>query len=139
MDAVSSTRTWTVEELDIAHPEVKAAGWSWELWDDGRTPVAYDDRRSISVTQNGRVVAATANGSTFSPPRDIALAVILASRGLPSLAVMADRLDKIADDEHVRADMLACGGLAIDCINRARAHGRALQAAEIAAMLRGES
>lgn len=95
-----TARQWTREELDRAHPDVKAEGWTWALWDNGKTPVAMaaDQSRWVVVVE-GRLVCADEGGDLIRPLASIALAVILASKGLDSLGAMADELDGFASHE----------------------------------------
>ncbi len=93
-----NTRQWTVEEL-------KAAGWSWRIDIDGTVAAQADDKADgrfvqvVWVDPMGRL--ASSHGCV--PPEAIALAVILASRGMDSLGTMADALDGL------RRVSLQCG------------------------------
>jgi hypothetical protein len=99
---MTAARQWTREALDLAHPEVAAAGWEWALWDNGNTPTAVDGQDFVTVA-DGRVF-----GLYQRLPLDVALAVILASRGMDSLGTMADALDERAQ---VSSSTVAAGAM----------------------------
>jgi hypothetical protein len=95
-----TTRQWTKEELDRAHPLV---GWAWAYRANGSWCARNEEngrRRDVWVSGVGHLVAecSVPMGMPYSidPPSDIALAVILASKGLDSLAAMARSLDDFA-------------------------------------------
>jgi hypothetical protein len=99
-----TTRVWTREALDAAHPEVKAAGWMWRAnaitgWD----AVRFDEigRLVGRVSANRTCVFATLNNL----PSDVHLAVILASRGMDSLGVMAAKMETEAATHRTMAGM----------------------------------
>ncbi len=100
-----TARQWTREGLDAAHPEVKAAGWSWALRSSGQ-PYAVQarsgSRHEVDVaadTLRSEALVPMAEPYHLDPPPSIALAVILASRGQDSLGAMADALDGFASHE----------------------------------------
>ena len=94
--ADSKARIWTIEELTRVHPLPE--GWAWELWDDGKIPVAVARgvRRWVTIG-DGRVVCADDDGPLFHPLAAVVEAVTLASKGLDSLAEMAAALDTRAE------------------------------------------
>jgi hypothetical protein len=107
-----STRQWTREALDAAHPEVKAAGWEWII-EDGR-PVAVEkllDGRFHPARIDIRTWPSEDNEHEHlhcekrPPPPSVALAVILASRGMDSLGGMADAMTTEATTHRTMAGM----------------------------------
>jgi hypothetical protein len=97
-------RQWTKEELDRVHPLV---GWAWAYRANGSWCARNEEngrRRDVWVSGAGHLVAECsipmAMPYSIDPPVDIALAVILASKGRDSLAAMADALEVAADADH---------------------------------------
>jgi hypothetical protein len=131
-----SDRVWTVEELDIVHPLPKAEAvryrypYAWRVDSDG--PVAFEvgpsEPDEVWVDARGHLASATGE-----PPADVALAVILASKGLDSMEAMAREMDTKAGEMTERSRV---GGGFSDTIHAAIAQGRAVQAVEDAATLR---
>jgi hypothetical protein len=104
--APMTSRQWTREELDRVHP--LPDGWEWaEILEpnicDQRWCAVYgdDDPGRVSVTVEGFVEV---DGEDV--PVAVALAVILASQGLDSLAAMADAMAMSDDDECCREDVV---------------------------------
>ena len=106
--AETKARIWTIEELTRVHPlpdgwtwaaeRVTAVRGDWEVWldDEGELCSWYEP-------DGGSMLRC-------DPPADVALAVILASKGLDSLAAMADALDKMADTALSRIKPLVDAG-----------------------------
>ena len=97
-----TTRVWTREELDRVHP--LPDGWSWELHETGPCASRRIEHHSGCMKRvevkvvKGNMWALlrredTELGEWVVAPADVALAVILASRGCDSLAEMAGRLE----------------------------------------------
>jgi hypothetical protein len=109
-----TARQWTREALDAAHPEVKAAGWEWvrrpndswcaRRWADGIRCDVWVSAGSLYA----ECAAPMAEPHDIAPPNDIALAAILASRGMDSLGAMAGALEGRA----ANADFDAAASLA---------------------------
>lgn len=105
-----TARVWTEAELDRVHPLPKGTAdgirnrppWFWRV--DQTGPVAFtvapDDGCEVWVDAGGRLCS-----SDGDPPADVALAVILASKGLDSMEAMAASLEDDADcEDDLRAD-----------------------------------
>jgi transcriptional regulator GlxA family with amidase domain len=93
-----TTRVWTKEKLNEAHPLPKSkdgstSSWMWEL--DGEPPTwdatLTDYSDSVFVCDDG-----TLGSMSGEPPADVALAVILASKGLDSMEAMAREVERFA-------------------------------------------
>jgi hypothetical protein len=86
-------RVWTVEELDLVHP--LPDGWSWKYECDSWWAVLGDEddaeRASCFIWTDDRDRFGSAAGTLgcHDAPADVALAVILASKGLDSMDAMA--------------------------------------------------
>lgn len=124
-----TARVWTVEELDWVHklPD----GWAWEIHGGKPRAMAAAPDPPIDCTGDWHVwvddlgeLASQAIGPRcyregetdhVDPPADVALAVILASKGLDSLGAMADAMEREAaasDGANARTNAqrsIACG------------------------------
>jgi hypothetical protein len=85
------TRQWTREALDAAHP---LDGWKWKHGHSGWYAEAIADTQQwnagdVVSARGGQVCRLDANSEYWPAPHDVALAVILASRGMDSLGAMA--------------------------------------------------
>jgi hypothetical protein len=85
-------RIWTVEDLDRVHPieDESDEGWTWKLDEDGRPFAVNGDRARIMVDSLGRLCCDDIDGDNAN----VALAVILASKGLDSLEAMAVEVER---------------------------------------------
>jgi hypothetical protein len=93
-------RQWTREELDRVHP--LPDGWAWRQRPNGSwcaTYAASGVRCDVWVSAGSLI--AMVEGATeplnFDPPINVALPVILASKGLDSLGAMAAAMDTEGD------------------------------------------
>lgn len=90
-----TARVWTREELDRMHPLHE--GWAWRQAKDGRwyAIALYDspgwEAGDVVEVLDGQVRRDDAGDDWWPAPVDVALAVILASKGLDSLAEMLRR------------------------------------------------
>lgn len=83
-----TARVWTVEELDRVH--ALPSDWWWEI--HGNDPVACCEAFEICADET-EVWGSSREAAMTSLHRDVALAVILASKGLDSLGAMAAEMD----------------------------------------------
>lgn len=107
------TRVWTEEELDRVHPlpegwlwskrgldtwcARKAGGGGWmDVWVAGRA-----DAEPALLTE---CVLPIGIPKPFMPPIDVALAVILASKGLDSREVMVAEMRRLAHRAEMKAE-----------------------------------
>jgi hypothetical protein len=103
-----SDRVWTLKQLNDVHtlPKGKAGGirneppWFWRI--DPTGPVAFAvmpvDDWEVWVDARGHLCS-----SNGDPPEAVALAVILASKGMDSLAAMAATLVAASQDLELEA------------------------------------
>jgi hypothetical protein len=97
-----SDRVWSVEELTIVHP--LPDGWTWSVAQgigvsdvDPMRPWAFGvGDQGVEVGGDGALLALDGNGRRFDPPADVALAVVLASKGRDSFEAMAREADRLA-------------------------------------------
>ena len=100
-----SARVWTVEELDQVHP--LPDGWRW-VEEDFAWTATWHGLTGVGVEASGHM--AGMDGA----PRDVVLAVILASKGLDSNEALADALDdatRAVRFENVYGDPTEVAGL----------------------------
>jgi hypothetical protein len=87
-----TSRQWTREDLDRVHP--LPDGWTWEQDYVGEWCAANRTTKRrpglVRLTDDGRLDGGVKLGPDELIPADVALAVILASQGLDSLAALAD-------------------------------------------------
>lgn len=93
--ATIETREWTREELDRVHPLPE--GWAWARRLNGSwfaRHFANGARCEVWVSAGSLIAAVygAAEPESIDPPVDVALPVILASKGLDSLGEMADEM-----------------------------------------------
>jgi 3-oxoacyl-ACP reductase-like protein len=109
-----SARVWTREELDRVYP--LPDGWAWArlpsgAWCARRTA---NGARSTVFVRGGTLCAECsvpmAAAFDIDPPDDVALAVILASRGLDSREAMADAAATRASTHREMARMALADG-----------------------------
>lgn len=127
-----SARVWTVDELNRVHP--LPDGWVWRLDHDGLIAAQgpINDARFVSVVWVGAACRLAVSHGCI-PPADVALAVILASRGWNSHEAMAAELDTRRDAVLKEAfDYAAKGEMEMS----ATCDGEANSYHETAAMLR---
>ena len=95
-------RVWTVEELDQVHPLPK--GWVWRVRAGGlravRTGMVL---RTVCVGENGLTTVGDMSDTHETPP-EVALAVILASKGLDSNEALAAAMGKRAHRAEMKAE-----------------------------------
>lgn len=105
---VGMSRIWTLKELDDMHslPE----GWTWADDPSVGWHARYPGGYTVCIDASDDVVALHDGTRHFEPPARVALAVILASKGLDSLAAMADELDRLRVVELDRIAPLAAKG-----------------------------
>jgi hypothetical protein len=124
---MTAARQWTREELDRVHPLPEADGfhilyaWEWCVAGPHVSAREVDTSEPNEVWVDGNGNLASSEGE---PPASVALAVILASRGMDSREAMAAAMDTVA--ERVKAAPIASEEM----------RGRAWQATAAAMMLR---
>jgi hypothetical protein len=132
-----TARVWTVEELDRVHPLPR--GWHWRIEDggvddgDGYHLTAVDPSDHDPFNDDDAEVWVLDGGlesTRASIPTDVALPVILASKGLDSREAMAAEIESAAKRVAVEAGSMP------DFAHAAHEMGRARQAVAIAEMLR---
>lgn len=136
-----TTRIWTLEALDAAHPEVKAAGWAWGLSGSEQEPYALlGDSRIIRAT-NGRIRQIERVGGKWlldvDVDGDVALAVLLACRGLDSLGTMVEQLEVEEKNHRAWAGPTTPTGAANNAHTMAESAAVADAYADAASLLRG--
>jgi hypothetical protein len=130
---MTEPKQWTIEDLDRVHP--LPAGWRWAKDSEGDW-CAWLGARWVSAPGGALFwddPSLPPDNEVMCIPSDVALAVILAGKGLDSMEAMAREMDDRADEMAKRSQV---GGGFSDSIHAATASGRAVQAAEAAAMLR---
>jgi hypothetical protein len=83
-----TARVWTKAELDGTHG-LPTKAWSWAFDEQVGWHVRGPLNTTICIDHCGDVVALAGGTDRFDPPADVALAVILASKGLDSMEAMA--------------------------------------------------
>jgi hypothetical protein len=122
-----SDRVWTIEELDRVHP---LDGWAWAFDDQvGWYARTMHGNATVCIDLQGEVLALWGGTEKISPHRNVALAVILVSKGQDSMKAMADKLADVAKDNRARADR------AYTDTHAARVEGMADAYEDVAAML----
>jgi hypothetical protein len=118
---ITSTRVWTINELDQAHPKVRAAGWRWFINEYGEPsavrvePHVFHGDHRVWVTDWGSVCSHWVDsdgqqvpllpGQSEDAPGDVCFAVVLARRGLDSPEAMTAAAYRLGR-EHERADVV---------------------------------
>jgi hypothetical protein len=96
-----TARQWTREALDAAHPLPE--WWEWAQRPNGSWLARNRYKGAVSDVwvSSGTLVAECslpmAEPYAINPPLDVALPVILASRGMDSLGAMAAEMERQAD------------------------------------------
>ena len=121
------TRVWTLEQLIDVHPLPDDDGWEWipDTGVRGGWLAASGDGRVVCVLMDGRIRF----GNMDDVPDRVALAVILMSQGLDSLATMTAKLEDWQRQAEREADTQTL-------IRMARCEGQAHAWGEAAVMLR---
>lgn len=139
-----TARVWTIEELDRVHP--LPDGWSWVGRGGGQwlaVRTGYDGDAGpgdwhIWVDECDTFCSMfyyypRGASEPYDAPTDVALPVLLASKGLDSLGEMADALE----GERVKAEQATCDAASVRFTIKANRHAGAAEAfAQSAAMLR---
>jgi hypothetical protein len=100
---MKTDRVWTIAGLDHTHPleDENDEGWTWKLDEDGRPFAVNGDRARIYVDDLNRLRCDDIDGDNA----DVALAVILASKGLDSLETLATESYRLGQS-HERTDVV---------------------------------
>jgi hypothetical protein len=130
-----TARQWTREALDAAHP---LDGWKWKHGHSGWYAEAIADTQQwnagdVVSARGGQVCRLDANSEYWPAPHDVAMAVILASRGMDSLGAMAAAAGGWAGDADAQAHAADIGNRPRDS---ARHDGEGAAFERCAAMLR---
>jgi hypothetical protein len=89
-------RIWTIEELNHAHPLPARGAWCWMHDESVGWYAADNNGATVCVDFCGDLLALWKGTTIISPDADVCLAVILANKGLDSLAEMATEIEREA-------------------------------------------